>query len=193
MKIVLATANKNKVLELSKLLPASIQLISLVDVGITEEIPETGSTLEENAFIKANFVLEKLKTQNLNYAVLSDDSGLEVAALNGLPGVSSAIYAGLPKNDHLNNIKLLNELINCTNRQAKFKTVLCFINQKISYFEGSINGTIAYQLKGNNGFGYDPLFIPNGYTATFAELSLELKNNLSHRAIAVTNFLKVVV
>ena len=107
MKIVLATANKNKIIELKKLLPSSVQLISLAEVGITEEIPETGSTLEENAFLKANYVLKKLNEQKLNYAVLSDDSGLEVKALNGKPGVNSAIYAGLPKNDHLNNKKTL--------------------------------------------------------------------------------------
>jgi XTP/dITP diphosphohydrolase len=190
MKLVLATANKNKIIELKKLLPSTIQLISLEDVGITEEIPETGNTLEENAFLKANYVLKKLNNQNLNYSILSDDSGLEVKALNGKPGVNSAIYAGLPKNDYLNNIKLINDLKKCTKRQATFKTVLCFINQKTEYFEGIIKGTIAYEPKGINGFGYDPLFIPQGYRSTFAELSLETKNNLSHRAIAVTKFLK---
>lgn len=192
MIIVLATANQNKVIELTKLLPQGFELKGLKEIGISTEIPETGTTLHENAFLKASFVKNHLTKQNLNYPVLSDDSGLEVEALGNEPGVNSAIYAGVPKNDEANNLKLLNELKNKTKRQATFKTVLCFLDREVHYFEGHVNGTISYEARGQNGFGYDPIFIPQGYRSTFAELSQEIKNSLSHRAIAIKAFLQFI-
>ena len=192
MIIVLATANQNEVIELTNLLPQDIELKSLKEIGITTEIPETGSTLRENAFLKASFVKNHLKKQNLNYPVLSDDSGLEVEALGNEPGVNSAIYAGTPKDDQANNQKLLNELKMVTKRQATFKTVICYIDAEVHYFEGHVNGTISYEARGQNGFGYDPLFIPQGYRSTFAELSQEIKNSLSHRAQAIKAFLSYI-
>lgn len=192
MIIVLATANQNKVIELTKLLPQGFELKGLKEIGISSEIPETGTTLHENAFLKASFVKNHLTKQSLNYPVLSDDSGLEVEALGNEPGVNSAIYAGAPKNDEANNLKLLYELKNKTKRQATFKTVLCYIDTDKHYFEGQVKGTIGYEPRGQNGFGYDPLFIPQGYRSTFAELSQEIKNSLSHRAIAIKAFLQFI-
>ena len=165
-------------------MPVNIVLQGLQDVGITQEIPEPGTTIKENSFLKANYVIDFLKDKNCS--VFADDSGLEVEALNNAPGVYSARYAGIPKNDEANNKKLLQELNAKTNRKAKFVTIITLIiNKEVYYFEGEIKGTIAFEPRGNTGFGYDPLFIPQGYRSTFAELSAETKNQISHRGLAV--------
>jgi XTP/dITP diphosphohydrolase len=185
MTFVFASANKNKIKEIKALLPQSFHLLGLEDVGVDTEIPETGLTIKENSFLKANYILNFLKAEEKEMAVFADDSGLEVIALNNAPGVYSARYAGIPKNDAANNQKLLQELSATNKRNARFVTVITLlIKNQIHYFEGEIKGTIAYEERGNNGFGYDPLFIPQGYRNTFAELSAETKNNISHRAIA---------
>jgi XTP/dITP diphosphohydrolase len=186
MKIIFASANKNKIKEIKALLPESFELLGLEDIGITEDIPEPGTTIKENSFLKAQYVLDFLKQKNETVAVFADDSGLEVEALDSAPGVYSARYAGIPKNDTNNNKKLLEELKLVTDRKARFVTVITLIiNGEVHYFEGEIKGTIAFEGRGNNGFGYDPLFIPQGYRSTFAELDAEVKNTISHRANAV--------
>ena len=210
MKLIFASSNKNKIREISALLPSHIQLLGLADVGITEEIPEPGATIKENSFLKAKYVAERLKS----VTVFADDSGLEVEALDNAPGVYSARYAGIPKCDEANNKKLLKELEKITKRHARFVTVITLITDlfpdsqsdslynpflkslsfgegfRVRHFEGVIKGTIAYESRGKNGFGYDPLFIPQGYRSTFAELSAEEKNKISHRAIAVKKLLE---
>ena len=186
MQIVFASVNKNKIQEISALIPANYKLLSLEDIGITEDIPETGLTIKDNSEIKARYVAEVLIKKKLPWAVIADDSGLEVEALNGEPGVYSARYAGIQKNDTANNKKLLDELAKYTNRKAIFVTTITLIlNNQIFFFNGEINGTIALEPKGTKGFGYDPLFIPQGYQSTFAELEKDVKNKISHRAIAL--------
>jgi XTP/dITP diphosphohydrolase len=194
MKLIFVSANKNKINEIRALLPNEFELLGLEDVGITDEIPETGATIKENSLLKAQYVLDFLKSTKKNLSVFSDDSGLEVLSLNNSPGVYSARYAGIPKNDEANNKKLLEELKLVTNRKARFVTVITLIiNGEIHYFEGEVRGTISYEARGKTGFGYDPLFIPQGYRSTFAELGAEVKNAISHRANAVNlliDFLK---
>ncbi len=194
MKLIFASANKNKINEIKILLPQEFDLLGLEDIGITNEIPETGTTIKQNALLKAQYVLDFLNEKKQNFSVFSDDSGLEVLSLNNSPGVYSARYAGVPKNDEANNKKLLEELKLVTNRKARFVTVITLIiNGEIHYFEGEVNGTISYEARGKTGFGYDPLFIPQGYRSTFAELGAEVKNAISHRANAVNlliDFLK---
>ena len=186
MHIVFASANKSKIQEISALIPSTYKLVSLEDIGITEDIPETGLTIKDNSEIKARYVAEVLIKKKLPWPVIADDSGLEVEALNGEPGVYSARYAGMQKNDTANNKKLLDELANFTNRKAIFVTTITLIlNNQIFFFNGQINGTIALEPKGTKGFGYDPLFIPQGYQSTFAELEKDVKNKISHRAIAL--------
>lgn len=190
MQLVFASANKHKIEEIKSILPVHVTLLSLTDIGINEEIPETGKTIRENSFLKANFVATFLKEKGLDYPLFSDDSGLEVEALNKAPGVYSARYAGVPKNDAANTIKLLQELAMVTKRQARFLTIITFImNNNIHSFEGEVKGTIAYESRGTAGFGYDPVFIPQGYRSTFAELGNEVKNKISHRAAAVKSLL----
>ncbi len=181
MKLVFASNNANKIKEIQQLLPASIEIVSLQDIGCTEDIPETASTIEGNAILKANYVTEKY---GLN--CFADDSGLEVETLNGAPGVYSARYAGEPKNDNNNMDKLILALKNETNTKANFKTVICLnINGEQHLFTGTINGTITDTKTGENGFGYDPIFIADGLTKTFAELTMQEKSTISHRGIAV--------
>lgn len=181
MQFIFASSNINKIKEIQKLLPSEIEVLSLDDIGCIEDIPETAATIEGNAVLKANYITEKY---NLN--CFADDSGLEIDALNGDPGVFSARYAGAPKNDVENIKKVLSNLKNCTNRNANFKTVICLnLNKKQYLFTGIINGTITLKPKGNNGFGYDSIFIPNGYTKTFAELTFDEKSKISHRKIAI--------
>ncbi|MDX2172479.1 MAG: RdgB/HAM1 family non-canonical purine NTP pyrophosphatase [Bacteroidota bacterium] len=196
MLLVFASANKNKIIEINELIPKTHSIIGLRDIGIVDEIPEPGITIKENSFLKANYVRDFLKRKNENHAVFADDSGLEVEALNNGPGVYSARYAGLPKNDEANNKKLLYELSNVNNRNAKFVSVITLIlENKTYYFEGEIKGTITRKQLGAKGFGYDPLFIPEGFNQTFAELSSDIKNKISHRAVAINklnNFLKTV-
>lgn len=186
MKLVFASNNKNKIKEIQLLVPSTIQILSLEDIGCTEEIPETADTIEGNAILKANYVTEKY-----GYDCFADDSGLEVDALNGEPGVFSARYAGEPKNDDNNMNKLLSNLKDKTNRKANFKTVICLnYNGKQHLFTGIINGKIIDEKIGTNGFGYDPIFVANDYTKTFAELSIEEKSNISHRGIAVKQLIE---
>ncbi len=181
MKLVFASNNANKIKEIQQLIPAFIEIVSLQDIGCTEEIPETADTIEGNAILKANYVTEKY---GLN--CFADDSGLEVEALNGAPGVYSARYAGEPKNDGNNMDKLILALKNETNTKANFKTVICLnINGEQHLFTGIINGKITDIKKGENGFGYDPIFIAESYTKTFAELAMQEKASISHRGIAV--------
>jgi XTP/dITP diphosphohydrolase len=186
MDILFASSNKHKIKEITQLLPKGHHLLGLQDIGITEEIPEPGSTIKENSLLKTQFIVEYLKRKNNTMAVFADDSGLEVEALGNAPGVYSARYAGTPKNETANNEKLLKELNGIENRNARFVTVITLhINEKILYFEGIVNGRILQSPIGKNGFGYDPLFVPDGFNETFAQLSSESKNKISHRGRAV--------
>jgi XTP/dITP diphosphohydrolase len=181
MKLVFASNNSNKIKEIQALLPTTIQIVSLHDIGCFEDIPETAETIEGNAILKANYVTEKFK---LN--CFADDSGLEVDALNGAPGVYSARYAGEPKNDDNNTNKLLLNLKDKANKKANFKTVICLnLNGKQHLFTGIVNGHITEEKIGTNGFGYDPIFIADGYSKTFAQLTMEEKSSISHRGLAV--------
>ena len=181
MKLVFASNNKNKIQEIQALVPNTIQIISLEDIGCTEDIPETADTIEGNAILKANYVTEKY-----GYDCFADDTGLEVEALNGAPGVYSARYAGEQKDANDNMDKLLSELKDKSNRKANFKTVIALnLNGKQNLFTGIINGKIIEEKIGTNGFGYDPIFVADGFDKTFAELSMEEKSTISHRGIAV--------
>lgn len=189
MKIVFASNNKNKIIEIQKMLPETIQILSLEDIGCDEEIPETADTIEGNAILKANYV-----TQKYGFDCFADDTGLEVLALNNAPGVFSARYAGEQKNAEDNMNKLLFELKGIANREAQFKTVIAInINGKQHLFTGIAKGEITLEKSGNQGFGYDPIFKPLGYNNTFAEISLDEKNRISHRGKAtqmLIDFLK---
>jgi XTP/dITP diphosphohydrolase len=181
MKLVFASNNKNKIREIQLLLPESIQILSLSAIGCFEDIPETADTIEGNAILKANYVTEKF-----GYNCFADDSGLEVAVLNGEPGVYSARYAGPQRDDNDNMDKLLANLKNKIDRRANFKTVICLnLNGEQYLFTGTIDGKITEEKTGTNGFGYDPIFVADGYTKTFAELSIEEKAVVSHRGKAV--------
>ncbi|MFY8108419.1 MAG: RdgB/HAM1 family non-canonical purine NTP pyrophosphatase [Bacteroidia bacterium] len=181
MKLIFASHNQNKVKEINSLLEGLVNVYSLNDIGIIEEIPETGETLKENSFIKAQACA---KITGLN--VFADDTGLEVEALNGEPGVYSARYAGPEKLAWKNMEKLISELSNKSNKKARFVSWICLIiNNQTFYFEGELKGTIISEMKGVNGFGYDPIFVPEGETRTLAEMSSEEKNRISHRAIAL--------
>ena len=181
MKLVFASNNKNKIQEIQALVPNTIQIVSLEDIGCTEDIPETADTIEGNAILKANYV-----TSNYGYDCFADDTGLVVDALNGAPGVYSARYAGKQKDANDNMDKLLSELKDESNRKANFKTVIALnLNGKQNLFTGIINGKIIEEKMGTNGFGYDPIFVADGFDKTFAELSMEEKSTISHRGIAV--------
>ena len=181
-KIILASNNPNKLIEFRAIF-TNHNIISLSDIGFNKDIPETGSTLEDNALIKVREIFKLT-----NAICISDDTGLEVEALNGAPGVFSARYAGEPSNAKENIKKLLNELKkkNTINRSAKFRTVIAYkdSNQEL-LFEGIVEGSISLAPKGTSGFGYDPIFVPNDYKLTFAEMSIDIKNNISHRANAI--------
>lgn len=183
--LLFATSNKNKILEIKKVLPKEFNIKSLDDIGFCEEIPENENTIEGNAIFKANYIYKKY---NLN--VFADDTGLEVDSLNGKPGVHSARYAGISKNSTDNINKLLKKLKNKKNRKARFKTIIALIlNSKTHTFEGVVEGIITKKPIGENGFGYDPVFIPSGYTKTFGELSIEEKNSISHRSLAMNKLI----
>lgn len=180
MKIVFATNNKNKILEVQQLLPSTIEIISLESIGCFEEIPETADTIEGNAILKANYVSKKY-----GYDCFADDTGLEVDALNGEPGVYSARYAGEQKNSDDNMDKLLEALSDKSNRNAQFKTVIVLnLNGEQHLFTGIVCGEITLEKTGNQGFGYDPIFKPEGFRKTFAQLSLQEKGQISHRGKA---------
>jgi XTP/dITP diphosphohydrolase len=181
MNLIFASSNQNKAREIEKLLPPSFSVKTLKDIGFTEDIPETEATIKGNALLKARFI-NRLYAANC----FADDSGLEVEALNGAPGVFSARYAGEPSNDKLNIEKLLHALDGKENRKARFVTVIALIIDGKEYiFEGIVNGEITQSEKGDKGFGYDPVFKPDNFDVTFAEMELTQKNKISHRALAV--------
>jgi XTP/dITP diphosphohydrolase len=182
MEIVFATNNEHKLIEIRDAIGGGYRIIGLKEKGILEEIPETQQTLEGNAIQKAKYIYDKYRI-----VCFADDTGLEVEALNGIPGVFSARYAGenCTFDDNIN--KLLIEMRGIKNRKARFRTVIAFIESdlKINTFEGIINGKILEKRKGNEGFGYDPVFVPEGYNQSFAEMPLYEKNKISHRAKAI--------
>jgi XTP/dITP diphosphohydrolase len=185
MKIVFATNNANKIQEIQSMLPENIEIISLESIGCFEEIPETADTIEENAIMKANYVTEKY-----GYDCFADDTGLEVDALNGEPGVFSARYAGEQRSADDNMNKLLSNLEDKTNRKAQFKTVITLnLKGKQYLFIGIARGEITLEKAGNKGFGYDPIFRPENYQETFAQLPLETKNKISHRGKATVELI----
>lgn len=181
MKLILATHNRHKVAELSAMLPESFSLLSLDDIGFQEEIAETGTTFEENAGIKSELIFLKY-----GISCIADDSGLQIDALNGEPGVYSARYAGEPTND-VDNCKLvLEKMRNVEDRKARFVSVISFRSEREEkLFRGELEGTLTHEPKGNRGFGYDPIFIPDGYAITLAEMTPDEKNAISHRAKAI--------
>jgi len=181
MKLIFASHNEHKTTEIRQLLPPDIQLLSLNDLNYHDEIEESAATLEGNAMLKARHVFTLFKLP-----CFADDSGLEVEALDNRPGVYSARYAGEPKNDDRNISKLLDDLKGTTNRSARFRTVITLILPTTSLsFEGIIEGEITREKKGSNGFGYDPVFQPIESSITFAQMSMEQKNTISHRALAL--------
>lgn len=181
MKIVFATNNQNKLNEVKLLIPKHIDLLSLHDIGCTADIVESATTLQGNAQLKADYV-----TTNFGYPCFADDTGLLVTSLNGDPGVLSARYAGEQKSSNDNMDKLLTALKDKKNRDARFKTVIALnLKDQRKLFTGIVEGEITHSKKGTKGFGYDPIFTPNGYDKTFAELSLQIKNNISHRGQAI--------
>lgn len=179
-ELVIASANEGKVREISAMLQ-ELRLLSLKDIGFTKEIEEPFNTFEENALAKASVIFQFTQKN-----VFADDSGICVNALKGEPGVHSAYFGGLPRSDEKNNIKLLEELKDKENRSAFYKSVICLIwESNTFFFEGICEGDILYEPRGEGGFGYDPLFVPNGYDRTFGELPLEVKNKISHRGKAI--------
>ena len=189
MELIFATHNENKVIEIKNLIQKNIKLLSLSDIGFKDEIVEDGKSLHENSLIKAKYIKSKY---GMN--CFADDTGLEVQSLNNEPGVYSSRYAGYPINSNNNIKKLLENLSGFNNKNARFRTVISLIiSENIFSFEGVINGKIIHEIRGNRGFGYDPVFIPSGYNKTLAELSLKEKNTISHRSIAINkmmNFLR---
>ena len=180
MTLVFASNNEHKIREIKSLLGNSFRLLSLSDINIIEDIPEKEAFIEGNALSKARYVFN---CTGMN--VFADDTGLEIAALNGLPGVHSARFAGENKDSSANIDKVLSMLERTENRKARFRTVIALILEKKEYlFEGTVNGTIISEKKGTEGFGYDPIFVPEGKKSTFAEMGLAEKNSVSHRARA---------
>jgi len=187
MKLVFATHNPNKLYEVQLLMPQHITLLSLDDIGCSEEIPETSKTLKGNAKLKADFV-----TEHYEMPCFADDTGLLVDYLNGEPGVYSARYAGKQKNAEENMNKLLEALKGEENRSAHFKTIIALNLPKEShFFEGIVEGEITTEKRGDRGFGYDPIFRPRGYHETFAQLAIETKNKISHRSRALQKLIKL--
>lgn len=185
-KIVFATNNAHKLQEVSDILEDKIQIMNLKDIHCEEEIPETSDTIEGNAYQKANYIYE-----HYHVDCFADDTGLEVEALNGAPGVYSARYAGPQHNSKDNIRKLLTDMQDIENRTAQFRTAIVLIlDGKIHLFEGTIKGTIIRSERGSGGFGYDSVFVPDGFEKTFAELGEEIKNKISHRAIATKKLVK---
>ena len=185
MKLVFATNNRNKFKEIEHKIGDFIQLINLNELGFKDELPETHLTLEENAAEKAFFIYQRFQ---LN--CFADDTGLEIEALSGNPGVLSARYAGMESCSENNIKKVLRELKGIRNREAHFRTVIALVQDgKLFTFEGRISGVILEKKWGTDGFGYDPIFKPNGFKRTFAEMSLEEKNRISHRTMAVNKLI----
>ncbi len=183
-EVIFATHNQHKLKEVESILKSKHYVIGLNELNFNEEIEETGTTLEANAQLKAEVIFNKFKK-----SCFADDSGLEVEVLNGAPGVFSARYAGEPANSKKNIQKLLEKMKNESNRRARFRTVIAYKTEdKLMLFEGIVEGTISKQKRGTGGFGYDPIFIPKGYDKSFAELTSQEKNNISHRSIAIKKF-----
>ncbi len=181
IKLIFATQNIHKVQEINNILGKDFNILNLTEMGCLEELPETQNTFEGNALQKAQFVFDKF-----NQNCFADDSGLEIVALDNKPGIFSARYAGIEKNMDANINKILEEMNGIPNREAQFRTVIALIiNGKNFIFNGIIKGTIINEKRGSNGFGYDPIFIPDGHLQTFAEMPLDQKNKISHRAIAI--------
>lgn len=180
-KLVFATNNLHKLQEITKIAGKDFEIVSLSDINCHDDIPETADTLEGNALQKAHYIKEQY-----GYDCFADDTGLEVEALDNAPGVYSARYAGPGHDAEANMNKLLSEMQEKKNRKARFRTVIALVLDEKEYlFDGIIKGNIIEEKKGSAGFGYDPIFMPKGYTQTFAELGDEIKNNISHRALAV--------
>ena len=187
-RIVFATNNVHKLQEIRAMIPEGIKLLSLADIGCHADIPETADTLEGNALIKARYVAE-----HYGMACFADDTGLEVETLGGAPGVHTARYAGEAHDTEANIDKLLAELADKDNRKARFRTAIAFIVQQEEHlFEGILEGEIAPVRRGTDGFGYDPVFIPEGTGKTFAELGSDIKNRISHRALAVNQLIEYI-
>lgn len=181
MKLVFASNNEHKIAEIAKLVPTGFEVVSLASIGCADDIPETAETLEGNAILKAKYVWERF-----GLSCFADDTGLEVPALGNVPGVYSARYAGPQRNAADNMKMLLNELNEINQRDARFRTVIALIlDGQIYTFEGIVNGTITREQHGNEGFGYDPIFKPEGFAQTFAEMDMIQKNTMSHRGRAV--------
>ena len=177
MKLVFATNNKHKLQEVRDIVGDRVEVLSLADIGCYDDIPETADTLQGNALIKARHIYEKY-----GFDCFADDTGLEVEALDGAPGVYSARYAGEECDSEANMRKLLENLTGKTNRNAQFRTVIALIiNGEEMLFNGIVKGAIATEKKGDSGFGYDPIFVPEGHSASFAQMSSEMKNSMSHR------------
>ncbi len=186
MELIIASQNQNKLVEFKKILGVKINLFSLSDIGLNQEIPENEKTIKKNAMFKAKFV----NTQT-GKNVFADDTGLEIDSLNGEPGVYSARYSGVDRNSDKNIELVLRKLKNKANRNSRFKTIISLIiDGKSVNFEGVVEGKITEEKRGSNGFGYDPIFQPNGYSSTFGEMSLKEKNKISHRSIAINKMVK---
>jgi len=184
-KLVFATNNAHKLAEVRAILEPEFTIISLDDLNCKDDIPETADTLEGNALLKATYIHDKFGLD-----CFADDTGLEIEELNGAPGVYSARYAGEDNNSYNNMSKVLSLLENKTNRKACFRTVIALIlGEKTNFFEGKIDGNITLVPRGESGFGYDPIFVPEGYLLSFAQLSANEKNNISHRALAVNKLI----
>lgn len=185
-KLVFATNNQHKLTEIRELMPDNYELLGMEDIGCTADIEESADTLEGNADLKAGFI-----HQHFNVDCFADDTGLEVDALNGHPGVKSARYAGEDGNAERNIDKLLFELKGVKERKARFRTVISLIYDGTTHhFEGIVNGRIIEEKRGSDGFGYDPVFVPDAYEQTFAEMPLELKNSISHRGRATMKLIE---
>ncbi|GIR98429.1 MAG: non-canonical purine NTP pyrophosphatase [Flavobacteriaceae bacterium] len=186
MELIIASQNQNKLVEFKKILGDKINLFSLSDIGLNQEIPENEKTIKKNAMFKAKFV----NTQT-GKNVFADDTGLEIDSLNGEPGVYSARYSGVDRNSDKNIELVLRKLKNKANRNSRFKTIISLIlDGKSVNFEGVVEGKITEEKRGSNGFGYDPIFQPNGYASTFGEMSLNEKNKISHRSIAINKMVQ---
>ena len=186
MELIIASQNQNKLVEFKKILGDKINLFSLSDIGLNQEIPENEKTIKKNAMFKAKFV--NIQTGK---NVFADDTGLEIDSLNGEPGVYSARYSGDDRNSDKNIELVLRKLKNKANRNSRFKTIISLIlDGKSVNFEGVVEGKITEEKRGSNGFGYDPIFQPNGYASTFGEMSLNEKNKISHRSIAINKMVQ---
>ena len=185
-QLVFATNNKHKLQELREIVGGEFEILSLADIGCVEDIVEDGNTFKDNALIKARYVKD-----HYGYDCFADDSGLEIDALDGAPGVYSARFAGEDCDSRRNIEKVLILMGDCMNRKARFVTVFALIlNNKIHFFEGEVQGTILKECRGDDGFGYDPIFLPEGSTLTFAEMSHEAKNSISHRGKATAKLVE---